>query len=366
MKKVLTILSVVALATLFYSGCTKNAAPVITGITADQDTVRAGGIVTLTCTATDPEDAALTYHWLAEAGSFDNPDTNPALWTTAADVGDYPIICTVSDPESVSTADTITIHVIANSAPVIDSIVYDSLEVASYNQTLTCYASDPDFDAPLTYYWESPDGGTIVANQDSMNVTWQAPAATQTCRLVCSVSDGIYTTTDTITIQVQNYFPIALGHVRVFEGEINGDSLTLRTTVVNSIDLGGGRIQWDIERQFTLPDTVIVDTSFAYIVAGDSIYIHEPRAANDYLGFLLPLWVTKSWATGDNGTGSVPEMGSRQVTAGSFSNCLRVTISGGQVEREHWFAPDVGLIISEVEVPSGTVELQLVSYDFGP
>jgi hypothetical protein len=366
MKKTIAALSVLALTLIFYPGCTKNAAPVITSLTADQDTVRAGGVVTITCVATDPEGLALAYHWQADSGSITDPDTNPALWTSPGSAGDFAIVCSVSDPESLSTIDTIDIHVIANSAPVIDSIVYDSLEVASYNQTITCYASDPELDAPLTYYWESPDGGTIVANQDSMNVTWQAPAATQTCRLVCSVSDGIYTTTDTITIQVQNYFALGLGWTKLFEGVLSDSTVTLETNVVSRTDLGNNRIKWDIERRFTLTDTVIVDTALSYTVAGDSVYIHEPKAPQDYLAFLLPFWSGKSWPTGDGGTGAVTEQGSRQVPAGSFSNCMRIQIGGGQVDRDHWFAPDIGIIISEADIRQQTVEFRLVSYDFGP
>ena len=366
MKKVIALFTLIILTAFFLPGCQKNEAPVINSITADQDTVRAGGVVTITCDAVDPEEETLVYEWSSDNGTFTDADTNPVLWTSPSEAGDYSVICKVSDTEGNEVEDSIVIHVISNSAPVIDSIVFDSLEVAGFSTTIVCYATDPDLDEPLTYYWESLDGGSFSGDTDTMAVTWEAPGATQTCRILCSVSDGIYTVADTITIEVQNYTPFALGNKRVFEGELNGDSITLETEVISRTELGDGRIEWRLERKFNMPDTVVYDSTISYITSGDSIFLRDSKKDEEYLIFLLPLWVGKTWDTGSDGTGTITEEGTCDVTAGSFSNCLHAVIDVNETHREHWLAPDIGVVITKIETSEKTLNLELVSYDFGP
>ncbi|MBT7616942.1 MAG: hypothetical protein HN590_06630, partial [Calditrichaeota bacterium] len=52
----------------------ENNAPVMEGVTAENDTVFSGDRTTLTCTASDEDGDDLTYLWTAPAGTF--PDQN--------------------------------------------------------------------------------------------------------------------------------------------------------------------------------------------------------------------------------------------------------------------------------------------------
>ena len=86
------------------SGCIHNYEPVIKSITADPNPVSPGGIVSLTCNASDDDESSrlkeesLGYSWSAAYGEIisENED-NKATWTAPSILGDYSISCTVND-----------------------------------------------------------------------------------------------------------------------------------------------------------------------------------------------------------------------------------------------------------------------------
>ena len=89
---------------LLITGCIHNYEPVIKSITADPNPVSSGGIVSLTCNASDDDESSrlkeesLGYSWSAAYGEIisENED-NKATWTAPSILGDYSISCTVND-----------------------------------------------------------------------------------------------------------------------------------------------------------------------------------------------------------------------------------------------------------------------------
>ncbi len=89
---------------LIISGCIHNYEPVIKSITADPNPVAPGGIVSLTCNASDDDESSrlkeeiLGFSWSAAYGEIisENED-NKATWTAPSILGDYSISCTVND-----------------------------------------------------------------------------------------------------------------------------------------------------------------------------------------------------------------------------------------------------------------------------
>ncbi len=86
------------------AGCIRNYEPVISSITADPNPVPAGGIVNLTCNASDDDystrqkDENLSYEWFAAAGEIIlGEPTNTATWTAPNESGLFSVSCSVSD-----------------------------------------------------------------------------------------------------------------------------------------------------------------------------------------------------------------------------------------------------------------------------
>ena len=85
-------------------GCIHNYEPDIKSIAANPNPVQPGGVVTLTCSASDDDESSmlknesLSYSWSAAYGQIIsyNEDNN-ATWTAPDMMGEYSISCTVND-----------------------------------------------------------------------------------------------------------------------------------------------------------------------------------------------------------------------------------------------------------------------------
>ena len=103
MKKHFILITLIGLG-LSAPGCTHNYEPIISTITADPNPVQPGGIVNLSCKASDDDESnlfreeSLNYSWYAAYGDIvsENED-NTATWTAPEDPGIYSISCSVSD-----------------------------------------------------------------------------------------------------------------------------------------------------------------------------------------------------------------------------------------------------------------------------
>ena len=98
-KKVLILLPY-----LLLTSCIRNYEPVISSILADPNPVPKGGVVNLTCNASDDDystrqkEEILTYEWFAAAGEITIGEPgNVATWTAPNESGLFSISCSVTD-----------------------------------------------------------------------------------------------------------------------------------------------------------------------------------------------------------------------------------------------------------------------------
>ena len=171
---------------------------------------------------TDPDGHTLTYTWLVrKVGSNDAPAgvsiakdaTDPKKATVtisnavAGSAGtDYQIFLTVRDSQGSTTTDAITMKLKTNSKPTV-SITTADITGATPNRTYDLAASAGDGDShALTYTWTAPAGsGMSFTNGNTatptLNTGTTVTAGTYT--ITVTVSDGIETTSDTMTVTVQ-------------------------------------------------------------------------------------------------------------------------------------------------------------------
>ena len=98
-KKVLILLPY-----LLLTSCIRNYEPVISSIIADPNPVQKGGIVNLTCNASDDDystrqkEEILTYEWFAAAGEITIGEPGyVATWTAPNTSGLFSVSCSVTD-----------------------------------------------------------------------------------------------------------------------------------------------------------------------------------------------------------------------------------------------------------------------------
>ena len=89
---------------ILITSCIRNYEPVISSILADPNPVPKGGVVNLTCTASDVDYSArqkaaiLTYEWFAAAGEITIGEPgNIATWTAPNESGLFSVSCSVTD-----------------------------------------------------------------------------------------------------------------------------------------------------------------------------------------------------------------------------------------------------------------------------
>lgn len=164
-----------------------NNNPVISSIDANPTTISTGAVTTVTCTASDADNDALTYTWSAGSGTISGTGSF-ITWTAPASSSTYTINLTVSDGHggSVQSSKTIVVTKLNNS-PAISTLVVNPTTISTgATTTMACTASDLDGDA-LTYTW-SAASGTISGTGSSIN--WTAPASSSTYTINVTVSDG--------------------------------------------------------------------------------------------------------------------------------------------------------------------------------
>ena len=89
---------------LFLTSCIRNYEPVISSILANPNPVSKGGVVDLTCNASDDDhstrqkDESLSYEWFAAAGEITiSEQGNTATWSAPNESGLFSVSCSVTD-----------------------------------------------------------------------------------------------------------------------------------------------------------------------------------------------------------------------------------------------------------------------------
>lgn len=274
-----------------------------------------------------------------------------------------------------------------NELPVIDSLeianAEDTLIVAGDEVTVTCTAVDVEEDT-LRYQWEV-SGGEILDGQETSEIIWKSPHMSGTYDIICSVTDDetwdtLRIVSDSIQIDVQNYFPADTGYWWHYDGFIwvvNNVPHSLTRTFYSREDLAGAEVRWHVESKDSNSawgegGGVIDSTDFYSVNDGEvleSVHCWLWRLLH-FEGVIcqMPLWKGKMWVYSDSGVATVVEIIDRGTEAFSFQDCahIEITTTGDTVNvRTIWLAPDVGIIAERLERDgSEMVDFELM--DYGP
>ncbi len=163
-----------------------NSYPVISSLQAKKASVPPSGSCEVSLVASDADGDSLTYAWSATGGTFNG--TGPVTTWTAPDMpGAYTLTVKVADGRGGEATKQLTIDVIDNSSPVIESLTAESLIVKQSGSTeITCVADDPDGDE-LTYKWTTNKG---TLSWTGPVATWTAPDTLGAYAVAVKVTDG--------------------------------------------------------------------------------------------------------------------------------------------------------------------------------
>ncbi len=245
---------------------------------------------------------------------------------------------------------------IKNDPPVIQSLLTDpasdTLVTAGDTVKIICNAVDPN-ENEIFYSWQSLDGGTLIDPKDQAEIKWSAPESSGGFRIISTVWDQDTTIkpSDTLTINVQNYFPMELNNKWVYKAPTAMQPVIMDVTVTGKTFPAEGGIIWHLKRVFYVTPTVTDESSYCEI-SGDSIFFYNGLNQTKSLMLLLPLWLNKSWETAT--VDSIKNFG---TDAGAFPNSMHVTFEDGM-----WLAPDVGIAKQIVKVGIYTFEFSLTEY----
>ncbi|MCX5793646.1 MAG: hypothetical protein NTY45_15720 [Elusimicrobia bacterium] len=229
--------------------------PQINSLTADPVVISTGGVSTITCNASDPDDNdPLFYTWTAADGALSNTDKYQTVWTAPIVIGTYTISCEVSDGEGGTAQAEVTVWVATG--PVIMSLTPDPSRVQTGGTSnVTCSALSP---APgdLTYTWSATGGQ--VGGTDSRAV-WTAPDSTGTYSITCTATDSRNSTVWASTTVVVNnlsitsltatpvgVYPLAVSTITCLATD-SGDTADLEytwTATSGTITGSGPEVKW--------------------------------------------------------------------------------------------------------------------------
>lgn len=155
-----------------------NSAPVIVRLTASPRKLDLGKTTNLSCTATDADGDSLSYTWTARHGSLNSGDST-AVWNAPLQAGNYPIICTVSDPHGGVAVDSIGVVVrdfsIIQTGELVAFYPFngDAKDESGFNHHGTVVGALPARDrtgaANRAYSFDGVDDRINISNHDQLN-----------------------------------------------------------------------------------------------------------------------------------------------------------------------------------------------------
>lgn len=171
-------------------------------------TVNAGESVSVSATATDADNDALTFSWTAAAElTVSGGATNTLAITAPAVTQDSQFTATVSVTDGKATVSkNVVVNVIApnsggdNTAPVVDALADIAIEEGT-SASVAVVATDAQNDA-LTYTWNVPAGLTLTGSGANVSLMAGAVDADTNLTVSVAVSDGEFTATQSFTVTV--------------------------------------------------------------------------------------------------------------------------------------------------------------------
>ncbi|RKG88943.1 kelch-like protein [Corallococcus sp. CA049B] len=183
-----------------------NEAPLIDSVVASTTTVQAGGSLSLTATAHDPNTGdALTFAWTASSGTFSAPTDGTSSWTAPSASGIQTLVFTVTDSQGAAASVSLAVNVVSGTStgdaaigvsfnlwPVVSRISASLSRMdAGQSTAVSVNASDADGDA-LSYQWAAtcPGTWTDATSSTASFIPSSVPAsACNNCRLTVTVQD---------------------------------------------------------------------------------------------------------------------------------------------------------------------------------
>ncbi|MHA7633771.1 kelch repeat-containing protein [Corallococcus sp. M7] len=183
-----------------------NEAPLIDFVTVSPSSVAAGGTVSLSAAAHDPNPGdTLSYAWSATAGTFASTTEPFTSWTAPASTGLQTLTLTVTDSRGLASSALLVVNVLPegegeaelsisfNASPSVALVGASPTQlVVGQPTSVSVEASDPDGDS-LSYAWSASCAGTWTGATSSVarfTPSLLPAAACNNCRLTVSVSDG--------------------------------------------------------------------------------------------------------------------------------------------------------------------------------
>jgi chitinase len=167
--------------------------------------------VTVNGMGVDPDGDEITYSWKQISGDgviFNGSSASISFTAPHVSSGDTKRVIlqlTVTDTLEQSDSDRLTLIVVPeNNKPTVDAgpdQVIDENTIGS----VFCSAFDVEND-PLTYTWTSASSDLTMHTPSNPGTTFTAPSVVNSrqVELTCSVSDGTFTVSDSLTVTVQN------------------------------------------------------------------------------------------------------------------------------------------------------------------
>ena len=176
---------------------TANTAPVLATIATQ--TVRAGGSVAFTATATDAENDAVTFAATGLPTGATFSSAGAFAWSNATPIGTYNVSITASDGLLTSAARVVAIEVRANTAPSVTQVNNFTVRLQSaVNLTIT--GTDPQSDALTFSATGLPSGATLTP---AGVLTWLSASPGGNYEISVIASDGLLSSAPmTVTITV--------------------------------------------------------------------------------------------------------------------------------------------------------------------
>ncbi len=246
---------------------------------------------------------------------------------------------------------------IKNDPPVINSLTTDpaadTLVTVGDTVKIICNAVDPN-ENEINYYWSSLDAGNLFGSNYQPEISWISPDSSGSYRIACTVwdQDTSIKPSDTLTINVQNYFPMELNNKWEYKAPVGIGFVNMDVTVTSKTYPAEGGIIWHLKRVF-YTNPIVTDTLSYYEIRGDSVFFYNEISKTKSLMLYLPLWLNKSW-----GTGAVDSIKNFGTDAGAFPNSMHVTFEDGM-----WLAPDVGIAKQLVILGVYIFEFSLTDYE---